>query len=164
VIAFEPLGSSVEVLRHNLALNGLGNVDILELALGNEAGRATLVPGRDEDQSVLVDSSDPAAASEAVRVEVETVDGLVASGRIPAPDIIKMDVEGAEVGVVRGAATTLSTHRPTLLVEVHDCWAQLQPLLDDHGYCSRVLEHGRALPSPEPTHILAAPGPRQTTP
>lgn len=46
------------------------------------------------------------------------LDGVAAS--LPAPDLIKIDVEGAEVEVLRGGLQLLSTTRPSLIVEFSD--------------------------------------------
>ncbi len=54
----------------------------------------------------------------AVRVRTETIDALVGGG-MAAPDFIKIDVEGAEGAVIRGAARTIDAQRPMMLIEVH---------------------------------------------
>ena len=56
---------------------------------------------------------------------VEGVDGAAPGGAdpVPPPDAIKVDVEGREAAVLRGAAGTLATHRPLLVVEVHEAGA-----------------------------------------
>lgn len=48
-----------------------------------------------------------------------TIDALVALG-LPAPDALTIDVEGAELKTIRGAATTLEVHRPHLWISIHD--------------------------------------------
>jgi hypothetical protein len=65
------------------------------------------------------------------------------------PDLVKIDVDGPEVSVLRGLTETLGTHSPTLLVEVHvgDDWdrkrAQLGDLLDTHPYDFWVARNHR---------------------
>jgi hypothetical protein len=48
-----------------------------------------------------------------------TVDDLVASGRIPLPDIVKMDIEGAELDALIGMKRTVTSRRPGFVLEVH---------------------------------------------
>lgn len=50
---------------------------------------------------------------------VSTVDDLVDAG-VPAPTVLTMDVEGSELHVLRGAARTLTNHRPHVFVSIHE--------------------------------------------
>ena len=152
VVAFEPLPSSAVDLRKNIVLNGLENVIVLELAIGDSPGRAVLV---EAGLQAAV-----AVAAAGVAVDVVTLDDLVAGERVPPPDLIKMDVEGAELAVLRGATRTLHAHRPVLLVEVHDGgdWRVLAGLLAEHGYSWHGVESAEPQFSTEPVHILAHAG------
>ena len=69
-------------------------------------------------------------------------DDLVEAGEIAPPSIIKIDVEGAEADVIRGALGTLRRYRPALLVEVHHVRAMhdVGVLLQEAGYVSSVLQ------------------------
>jgi FkbM family methyltransferase len=155
VMAFEPMPQSVARLRHNIALNEFANVSVLELALGDRVGMAKLVPGIEEDQAGMnrVLAADESAAS--ADVEVTTIDRLVNEGTVPAPDIIKMDIEGAEIEVLNGAEETLSQRHPVLLIESHGRWSELEPLLTALQYRYRVVEENGDLSSSEPIHVLA---------
>lgn len=68
------------------------------------------------------------------------ITGDAYAARHGSPDLVKIDVDGPEVSVLRGLTETLRTHTPTLLVEVHvgDDWdwklARLGDLLDTHPY------------------------------
>ena len=59
---------------------------------------------------------------EHVDIPIVTIDALVAAGT-PPPDVLTIDVEGAEAHVLRGAVTTLRNHRPLVFVSVHDEFA-----------------------------------------
>jgi hypothetical protein len=92
-----------------------------------------------------------------IEVEVTTIDGLVDGGAVPLPDVIKMDIEGAEIEVLGGAERTLSQRRPILLIESHGRWSELEPLLKAYRYRYRVVEENGDLASPEPIHVFATP-------
>lgn len=62
-----------------------------------------------------------------------TLDGLVREEGHPAPDVLKIDIEGAEGAALRGAKEVLASHGPRLIVEVHDA--------DQRAACRAVLEH-----------------------
>jgi hypothetical protein len=81
-----------------------------------------------------------------------SLDDFVASGQAFAPAVIKVDVEGAELGVLRGARTVLAECRPHVIVETHS--AELEEecaaLLQSHGYRPRVVAQRRRLADQRP--------------
>ncbi|MFN4295091.1 MAG: FkbM family methyltransferase [Thermoflexales bacterium] len=146
VIAFEPNPFNAMRLRENLALNGLTNARLVELALGERAGSAWLAaPAGASGRGALV------LTPTDLPVAVQTLDGLVEASALPAPDFVKIDVEGAELAVLRGGADTLARRRPALLIEVHPQadYAALWAFLDALGYAMRCVETGQALSAPD---------------
>lgn len=124
VVAFEPHPESYAELCYNIALNGQTNVTTLPLGLGRQAGqmelvidavypsRSTLAPLR---QSYLLGSrSHPTR-----EVPVFPLDQLMTERRLPAPDFIKIDVEGFELEVLAGMRDTLARYHPRLFIELH---------------------------------------------
>jgi FkbM family methyltransferase len=121
VIAIEPMVVTAELLRSNLEADGCGNVDIIVAA-------ATALPGQVELQV----ARDPAHHSTAaqmpygqiplsrVAVPGVTLDELWDGAGRPRVSFIKIDVEGAEEDVLRGAGAMIAATRPQLIVEVHD--------------------------------------------
>ena len=59
-------------------------------------------------------------------IEVQTVaiDDLVRAGGLPTPDVVKIDVEGAEIAVLEGMRETIDRHRPAIICELHDTHAE----------------------------------------
>jgi FkbM family methyltransferase len=142
VVAFEPLQENVKALTRNLELNGIDNVSIVELALGAR---------RDRIGMRIPDTADAGThaslGGDGPVVEVAPLDEL----ELPAPDLIKIDIEGAEVDAVRGMRRTLGEAAPTLIVEVHDeagtsdRWDALSELLGGLGYrIERLRDEGMA--------------------
>jgi len=52
-------------------------------------------------------------------ISIVTLDQEIPESNLPMPDFIKIDTEGLEIEVLRGARSTLETHRPTLFLEMH---------------------------------------------
>lgn len=132
VLAFEPNPVNVEYLRQHLDMNGICNVDVFEFALSDENGESFFINKKDTSTGCLSSSGD-------MWVETYTVDYLVDSGTVPPPDYIKIDVEGAELLVLKGARRTLEKHMPSIFLATHgpdlkyDCMEFLETL----GYCFR---------------------------
>lgn len=116
VEAFEPQPWCVDVLRAYAASNP--RVHVHAVALGAEPSRAELrvpiVDGRSARGSASLVSTDRAGRADTFDVEIRTLDSFGLEG----VRAMKIDVEGAEVGVIRGAAETIARDQPTLLVEI----------------------------------------------
>jgi FkbM family methyltransferase len=122
VYAVDPDPISIQSLRKNISLNpGIStNLHVLELALGEELGfDHFLIDPRGVQAASLKKTS--RELTKKLVVEVQTVDNLIQTGRIQSPDVIKIDVEGAEGKVLEGMRNLL--HSPTrpahLFIEFH---------------------------------------------
>jgi len=122
VIAFEPSPRERVKLQKSLDVNACSNVWIEPVALDMSPKEADLflVQGA-EDYCNSLRPPAVEAGTTRVRVEVTTLDGFSFRKEIPTVDFIKLDVEGAELGVLLGAKRLLTAApRPVLLVEVYD--------------------------------------------
>lgn len=76
-------------------------------------------------------------------VPCRSVDGLMKDGILPAPDFMKIDVEGHETRVLFGAKRTLAVKRPDLLVEFHSLtqFQSVMTMAETYGYAAEVVRH-----------------------
>ena len=109
VFAFEPLPRNLGYLERHLALNGVENCTVMDVAVSSEAGHAAF------DESVHPAMGHlGATGGRVITVRTVVLDDLVARGAIRPPSVIKLDIEGAEYEALRGASTRphpLSTDR-----------------------------------------------------
>lgn len=118
VFAFEPHPAILARLGHNLSLNPALAVTCLPYAVGPRTGPATLHVGGPG----LPSSSSVSDAWKGIHASLATamidVDAFVAQWGLDRVDLIKMDVETAEPGVIDGMAHTLRRDRPVIITEV----------------------------------------------
>ncbi len=112
VFAFEPMPRNLEVLRRHIAMNGIGNVIVVAAAVGDEIGTMRMAEGETPSEF----HADPAGT---LSVPSITLDSWQVESKSPLPRIIKMDVEGAEAAVLRGAKNVVVQARPLIYVALH---------------------------------------------
>jgi FkbM family methyltransferase len=127
VFAFEPVPRNLDFLRRHLHHNTVANVEVLEAAVSDASGLAAFE---------TYDSPAIGRIGASGRLQVRTValDELVAEGRVPAPDVIKIDIEGGELRALEGAKRILEQRHPLIFLATHgskvhaDCCALLSGL------------------------------------
>lgn len=151
--ALEPLPQNRDVIARVIARNHLeGGIRVHPCAASDTTGAAQLVvPGDLLGYWSMArlrrpgDAPGPRAAAGArqscIEVQCRRIDDLVDEGQVQPPDLVKIDVEGAEASVIRGARQVLLRHRPWVLCEVHgieEALSVTQSLLE-LGYHLRTL-------------------------
>jgi FkbM family methyltransferase len=158
VYAFEPAPRNAAAIRENASLNGLSEVVTIERAVGSAAGRDRLLLVEDLSWSRLESRGWHPATEETIEVDVVAIDDLVRAGEIPPPDVVKVDVEGSEIDVLRGMRETLSEHRPAVVCELHGTNAAFVEAMEELGYVIDNLEGKEpVLEAPPNVHALAVP-------
>jgi FkbM family methyltransferase len=130
VLAFEPEPTAFRILAANLARNGVGHVRAFNLAASDQARSATLeVPAGRSEYGSLAGVVHPSAGDgprSCARVELDSLDN-VALPLLTACRLIKLDTEGHELHVLRGASRLIARWRPYLSIEI------VPSLLASHG-------------------------------
>lgn len=117
VLAIEPSPDSVERLKSNVELNRLDNVIIRPLAVADRPGELQLHLAVDPAFHSTTAIAEAREAGETVTVRAETLDALWEEAGSPMVSLVKVDTEGGELGVLRGAERLFERCRPLLLVE-----------------------------------------------
>jgi FkbM family methyltransferase len=153
VYAFEPTRSTLEVLKETVAINKCQDkVHIIEMAVDKEVGSASFfihqaVGGRG---NTLVQNAKSGMTSSSYVVKVTSVD-IFAKEKGIEVDCLKIDAEGAELGVLKGAAETITKRKPFILLSIHpdsiqsrgDSITEIWDLLQQFGY--KVLLDGKEM-------------------
>jgi FkbM family methyltransferase len=147
VLAFEPEPGNFQWITKSVELNRYQNVRPFRIALSDRNGTASLYLGKMSGwHSLLPGSSGVAGAADNRRerlvVPTRTLDAVLREqpdgGRV---DVIKIDVEGAEMNVLRGAAEALDRNdNVTVLIDIHP-----EHGIDSREICDYLREKGFAL-------------------
>lgn len=139
VVAIEPDPINCRWVRRSVALNRYGSVVVCEAALSDQAGDATLYRGENSGWHSLVPRL-PGRDKDTLLVRTVPLDDLVSElGLCGQVSMIKIDVEGAEMMVLRGAVKTLRRQpQPIVVMDIHP-YLGVNPndvccLLEELGY------------------------------
>jgi len=144
VIAFEPSPRERQKLLRNLALNGCSNVQVEDCALADAPGEQELIlVGSNNSGCNSLRQPNVADLTSSIAVRVATLDGYFAGHPLPPVDFIKLDTEGAELAILKGACSVLRSRlRPLIQCELEEIRTQpwgyhpreIVALLDTMGY------------------------------
>lgn len=161
VVAYEPIPASYRRLLENVRLNNIGNITVRNLAVSDHEGSITITydllmrgsaSGDSEASRQILDTS---RRRKSVKVDMVSLDVDIPRSGLPAPDFIKIDIEGMELPALQGMQQTLSRHFPTLYLEMHGVTmkdkeknaSKILHFLRQHGYTSILhVESGRMIP------------------
>lgn len=120
VYAFEPNPKTSQLAQNHIERNNVDNVELHTIGLSDEVTTATLHNATgDLGQASL---RDQATSKNDVEVEISTIDVFFKEQKIKSVDLIKIDVEGLEMAVVRGGWKTIEKNLPHILFEATPGW------------------------------------------
>lgn len=121
VFAFEPCSSTCELLKRNLQLNSLAGVNVIQSALGESVGAGVLqinVRGRDGLNTLGRATHPDSKVVGQENVPITMLDVFMQEHNVPRVDVMKVDIEGAELMMFRGARDLLArADAPLILYE-----------------------------------------------
>ena len=158
IFAFEPCPTTFAVLKKNISLNGLTDVHAFPLAISDQPGEASLYVNtawKDGLNSLKDPRYEEAEVIDRVQVRTETLNAFAAEKGISRVDVMKVDVEGAELLVFRGAQELLARDDAPLILYEGYSWCtaafhyhpvELMWLLEEFGYELFVLDGSTGQP------------------
>ena len=122
VVAFEPNPSAHERFVRNMRLNAVSNIQLRIEGVGEDEGEFTLYAfsGLDMGQSSFLPPTHDQDLPMEITVPVVTLDNALEEIDRKI-DVIKIDVQGKEISVLRGGKATIEKQRPLILLEHEDC-------------------------------------------
>lgn len=123
VVAIEPSSREFRRLKTNIEVNGINNVRLLQVAVSHRATRADLLVAIEEKSghnTLGAFAYDSVVAQGKESVRVERLDDLVLRESLQRVDVFKLDVEGAELFALMGAASTVARYHPLVVLELSD--------------------------------------------
>jgi len=112
IYAFEPHPYNLKILRKHIELNNITNVVIISAAVSDRPGKAKFAYGTGTGTGHLSEKGD-------IEVDTVSIDDLIQKKEILPPSIIKIDVEGAEILVLKGAWNTITLFYPVIFLAAH---------------------------------------------
>lgn len=154
VLCLEPFPSNRERLDHNARLNPDIRVEIIPKAAGDVPSFVAMASGKGNSAGACVVVDQPGGEG----ASVATLDEIVALRGLSTVDLIKIDTEGYEMKVLRGAADILSNLRPAIVLEITDSYlrrygssaGEVLTLLRDYGYRLRTAGENDELDAARP--------------
>ena len=125
VVCFEPNTQNRKRLMENLMLNGIKNVEVRKAGVGSQRETRRMVgiplmPGGSSVDEKTVEELLRAGTKTIVEdIPIVTLDQEICEAKLPAPDFIKIDIEGWEIEALRGARNSLEFYKPQLFLEMH---------------------------------------------
>lgn len=151
-IGFEPVPATYEKAKQNVELNSFNNIVLVNMGLSDvEETLAFNETNAFHSGGIFLSRDREGGGGRAVRVT--RLDDFVSENEIEDVSLIKVDVEGFEMNVLKGAQETLSKFKPTLFVEVNNRFltrqsssaAELLDFLAARGYAIEYAENGESV-------------------
>lgn len=141
---FEPLPENIRLIRRMIGLNPGLPLTLHEIAVGDceSRGKLKVMPASSMAKLSVSRFQQEATDSMSIVVSIRSLDAMITAGEIPPPNVVKIDVEGAELMVLRGAKALLEVHRPELFIEVHSSslLAECRNMLQLIGYSVGLID------------------------
>ncbi len=161
IIAFEPNPKIRKILQENINDNSelSSKIATRKEALSDKISHSTMSISKHGHQTSssggYLNTITPPLEKESyknfecVGVDTDTVDNLIQNKKVAIPYLMKIDIEGAEFDLLKGAKNTLQTIQPILIIEIHNIsmMFHVQKLLTKLGYQLKIINEKAKSPT-----------------
>lgn len=141
IYAFEPFPDNAAYIRKTISENNFNNIKLTEAAVSSEVGETFFDTGTDNSTGKITDTES------GIKVKLITLDDFTQDNNI-FPDLLKIDVEGAEGQVLDGSVNLIENHKPCWIIELHSPKQDLYvaSFLTERGYVLYRLNEAAKTP------------------
>jgi len=134
VYSFEPNPQNIFYLKKHIEINKINNVSIIERAVSNFIGTVNF--------DITSNTSTGKIADKGVPIQSITIDYFVFKNNNNPPEIMKIDIEGAELDALKGAKETITKFHPIIFLSLHsgDLYKECKRLLNNYSYKIQEFE------------------------
>lgn len=142
VIAIEPEPSNLKILKKNILLNNLvryNNLIVKAVACSDKEGIFNLYLNKEHEGSHSLSRK----TENKIKVKLEKLDSIIKKLKLKRVDLIKIDVEGAELEVLKGAKNTIKKYKPKIIFECQSpkSMETVQNILELIGYNIKKIDN-----------------------
>ncbi|MFA6918690.1 MAG: FkbM family methyltransferase [Patescibacteria group bacterium] len=133
IYSFEPVKEAATILKNNININNCKNIEIVEKALGDQEGDIEFYI---DSENLFEGSSSvikPESEKSRRKIQQTTIDDFVIANKIEQIDFIKVDIEGAERYMLKGAEQTIKRFKPMISIRTYH-------LPDDPEVIEKILK------------------------
>jgi FkbM family methyltransferase len=144
VYVFEPAPNTFKIIHHTIALNKINNIEVFPQAISDSLGKTHFFindsPIADNANSLIEHRHDKKLLK--IEVDLTSIDEFIQQQKLTKVNFIKVDAEGAELSVLKGAEYCMANFKPKMSIGLHphpiqlrgDSLEQIYEILKKHNY------------------------------
>lgn len=115
ILSFEPDPDNCKWIKKSIAANNYKSIRLFQIALFNKNGKKTFFKGAKSGHHSLIKNSGLGSTT----IQTQKLDDFIDEENITKINLIKIDVEGADIEVLEGAQKLLKNQSPKLIIDIH---------------------------------------------
>jgi len=119
IISLEPVSNSYKALLENIALNKFESIEALNFAAGDKEETSTIYLSADDNTGMSSLQQPENYSGKSEMVKVTRLDQLATDLKLTSVDVVKIDVEGNELAVLKGMKHIMENFKPAILLELN---------------------------------------------
>jgi len=150
IIAIEPMAENLELIKKHMEWNNYSNIELFPFAIADSDRMVEFSDSPNMAANTYNEQSSLHKSSPKISIIARSLDSICADLNLKN-FVIKIDVEGAELDVLKGAKKILETHKPELILATHECHVKgveidCLDFLHALGYVCEPMEEEKFIP------------------